>query len=73
MTALTASGLRMPSDIFIPTRRGHTHGGHICLNARANNAGWRIDYFMVSDRIKEKIEDVIIHSRLWAATIAPSS
>ena len=25
--------------------------------SKANNAGWRIDYFVVSDRIKDKISD----------------
>ena len=25
------------------------------FKARQNNAGWRIDYFLVSDRIKDKI------------------
>ena len=28
-------------------------------NARKNNAGWRIDYFVVSNRIANKIKDVI--------------
>ena len=27
------------------------------FNARKNNAGWRIDYFIVSDRIKDKIKE----------------
>ncbi len=29
------------------------------FNARANNAGWRIDYFVVSDTIKEKIKEAM--------------
>jgi exodeoxyribonuclease-3 len=29
-------------------------------NARANNTGWRIDYFVISDRVKERIKDVKI-------------
>ncbi len=32
------------------------------FNARANNAGWRIDYFVVSDRIADKVQDSIIHA-----------
>ena len=27
------------------------------FNARRNNAGWRIDYFVVSERIMEKVSD----------------
>lgn len=30
------------------------------FNARANNAGWRIDYFLVSDRIKDSVKDIVI-------------
>jgi exodeoxyribonuclease-3 len=29
-------------------------------NARANNTGWRIDYFLVSDRIADRVEDVTL-------------
>ena len=31
------------------------------FNARANNAGWRIDYFLVSDRINKDIKDAYIY------------
>ncbi|MDO5403454.1 MAG: exodeoxyribonuclease III, partial [Eubacteriales bacterium] len=34
------------------------------FNARKNNAGWRIDYFLVSDRLKSKIEDGVIHTQI---------
>lgn len=40
------------------------------FNARKNNAGWRIDYFLVSDDIKEKIKEAKITRKLWAATTA---
>ena len=32
------------------------------FNARKNNAGWRIDYFIVSDRLKEKITATPIYA-----------
>lgn len=32
------------------------------FNARQNNAGWRIDYFLVSDRIINNVKDSIIYS-----------
>lgn len=43
------------------------------FNARANNAGWRIDYFIVSDRIAEKVEDVIIHDQVTGSDHCPVS
>ena len=40
-------------------------------NARANNAGWRIDYFLVSDRIKDKIKDVILRNDVFGSDHCP--
>ena len=41
------------------------------FNARASNAGWRIDYFVVSDRVKENIEDVKIHNDIYGSDHCP--
>lgn len=41
------------------------------FNARANNAGWRIDYFIVSERLKEKVEDSIIHDEVFGSDHCP--
>jgi exodeoxyribonuclease-3 len=30
------------------------------FNARANNAGWRIDYFIVSNRLMDRVRDVVL-------------
>ncbi|MBR5049536.1 MAG: exodeoxyribonuclease III, partial [Erysipelotrichaceae bacterium] len=41
------------------------------FNARANNAGWRIDYFIVSDRIRDKVTDSIIHDEITGSDHCP--
>ncbi len=41
------------------------------FNARANNSGWRIDYFVVSDRIKNRIKGVTIHSDVMGSDHCP--
>ncbi len=41
------------------------------FNARANNAGWRIDYFCVSDSIKDKITQAKIHSEIFGSDHCP--
>ncbi|MGI6752348.1 MAG: exodeoxyribonuclease III [Anaerovoracaceae bacterium] len=41
------------------------------FNARANNAGWRIDYFLVSDRITDAIQGVSIHSHVLGSDHCP--
>lgn len=41
------------------------------FNARKNNAGWRIDYFLVSDRIKEKITAAPIYSDILGSDHCP--
>ena len=41
------------------------------FNARKNNAGWRIDYFVVSDRLKEAIYSTPIHSDILGSDHCP--
>jgi len=41
------------------------------FNARKNNAGWRIDYFIVSDRIKNKITAAPIHNEILGSDHCP--
>lgn len=41
------------------------------FNARLNNAGWRIDYFIVSNSIKELIKDAVIHTEVYGSDHCP--
>ena len=41
------------------------------FNARKNNAGWRIDYFLVSDHIVDKITAATIHSDILGSDHCP--
>lgn len=41
------------------------------FNARKNNAGWRIDYFIVSDCLKEKINDAYIFKDILGSDHCP--
>ncbi|GHU63054.1 exodeoxyribonuclease III [Clostridia bacterium] len=41
------------------------------FNARANNAGWRIDYFVVSERIRDRVNDVAILDDVYGSDHCP--
>lgn len=41
------------------------------FNARANNAGWRIDYFCVSERINSRLVGADIHSNIFGSDHCP--
>ena len=41
------------------------------FNARANNAGWRIDYFVVSNSIMDKVVDAKIHNEVFGSDHCP--
>ena len=43
------------------------------FNARKNNAGWRIDYYLVSEDIKDKIIDAEIHNEVFGSDHCPVS
>ena len=43
------------------------------FNARKNNAGWRIDYFLVSDALREAVRDAAIHADIMGSDHCPVS
>lgn len=42
-------------------------------NARKNNVGWRLDYFLVSESLMDRVEDVIIHGDIMGSDHCPVS
>ena len=41
------------------------------FHARDNNAGWRIDYFLVSEKLKNKIKDAEIYTDVLGSDHCP--
>ena len=54
-----------------PDKEGAYTWWSYMFNARANNAGWRIDYFLVSDRISKNIKDAYIYSNIMGSDHCP--
>jgi len=41
------------------------------FQARQKNAGWRIDYFVISDRLRERLVDSKIHTEILGSDHCP--
>ncbi len=41
------------------------------FHAREKNAGWRIDYFVISDRLAERLADAKIHTEIFGSDHCP--
>ena len=54
-----------------PDKEGAYTWWSYMFNARANNAGWRIDYFLVSDRISKNIKDAYIYAEIMGSDHCP--
>lgn len=54
-----------------PNKEGCYTWWSYMFNARANNAGWRIDYFLLSDRISKNIKDAYIYSEIMGSDHCP--
>lgn len=71
MTKLLDSGFVDTFRHLHPDATGAYSWWSYMFSARANNAGWRIDYFLVSERIKERITAAEIHSEVMGSDHCP--
>ena len=71
MTTILSSGFTDSFRLLYPDLTGVYSWWSYRFNARKNNAGWRIDYFIVSDRIKNQIKEAKIHTDLFGSDHCP--
>lgn len=71
MTKLLNSGFTDSFRYLYPDKEGIYSWWSYRFNARKNNAGWRIDYFITSDSIKDKIIDSKIHTDIMGSDHCP--
>lgn len=71
MTTLLNSGFTDSFRYLYPDKEGIYSWWSYRFNARKNNAGWRIDYFITSDFIKDKIIDSKIHTDIMGSDHCP--
>ena len=70
-TELLESGFVDTFRYFYPDLTGAYSWWSYRFNARANNAGWRIDYFCVSERLKDKLVSASIHNEIFGSDHCP--
>lgn len=71
LTALLDSGFADTFRVLHPDAVGAYSWWSYRFNARKNNAGWRIDYFIVSERLKDKIKRAEILSEVEGSDHCP--
>ena len=71
MTALLSSGFADTFRALYPDKTGAYTWWSYRFNARKNNAGWRIDYFIVSERLLPRVKDQIIHADVTGSDHCP--
>ena len=71
MTVLLENGFTDSYRYLYPDTEGVYTWWSYRFNARKNNAGWRIDYFIVSDRIKDRIMEFEVHSEMFGSDHCP--
>lgn len=72
MTALLEAGFIDTYRYLYPDKVEYSWWSYR-FKAREKNAGWRIDYFIVSDCLKEKIQDAKIHTDVFGSDHCPVS
>ena len=56
---------------FYPTLTGSYSWWSYRFKAREKNAGWRIDYFLASARLKDRLHGACIHSEIFGSDHCP--
>lgn len=70
-TQLLEAGFTDTFRYFYPDAEGIYSWWSYRFQARAKNAGWRIDYFCVSDCLKERLEGASIHTEVLGSDHCP--
>ena len=70
-SALLAEGFTDSFRYLYPDAAGMYTWWSYMFKARQNNAGWRIDYFVVSDSVKDRIEQASIYSQILGSDHCP--
>ena len=71
MTELLESGFTDSFRQLYPDKEDIYSWWSYRFNSRERNAGWRIDYFLVSDDAKDKIKDAKIHTDVYGSDHCP--
>ena len=71
MTALLADGFIDTFRFFYPDREQIYSWWSYRFKAREKNAGWRIDYFIASERLKSRLIDAKIHTEVFGSDHCP--
>jgi len=71
MTELLASGFVDAFRFRYPDRTDAYTWWSYMGRAREKNVGWRIDYWLLSERLKDKVQDVVIHADVMGSDHCP--
>lgn len=71
MTELLASGFVDSFRYLYPDKTEAYTWWSYMFQARSKNAGWRIDYFIVSAKLQERIQDSLIYSDIMGSDHCP--
>lgn len=71
MSHLLANGFIDTFRYFYPDTEGEYSWWSYRFKAREKNAGWRIDYFLTSERLKDRLQGASIHQEIFGSDHCP--
>ena len=71
MTILLDSGMTDTYRFFYPDKEGVYSWWSYRFKAREKNTGWRIDYFLTSKCLDDKLRGASIHTELYGSDHCP--